>query len=55
MKNINVAIDRSVNHKGLSFSVSPIKKIDTPVKHKMIIKPKKKKGKKNGLNHKNKS
>lgn len=46
---VNIAIDRKINHKGLSFSVSDTKEIDTPIKHKMIVKPKNKKEKKNGV------
>lgn len=54
-KKVNVAVSRLVNHKGLSFSVSDTKEMDRPVKHKMIMKPKKKKDKRYGSNHKNKS
>jgi hypothetical protein len=52
MERINIIVAKSINHKGLSFSVSPTKKIETPIRHKMIIKPKKKKEKKNGTNDK---
>jgi hypothetical protein len=51
MENINIAVNRMINHKGLGFSVSSTKEIDTPISHKMIIKPKKKKEKKNVINH----
>jgi hypothetical protein len=55
--NVNIAVEKAINHKGLSFSASPVKdkELNEPVKHKMIVKPKNKKDKEDALNNKDKS